>query len=101
MKNAPFICYEEVEVTPTTTGLDEVAGARGVLLSIHPAEASWSCAVLLYKEDRVWSIDAADLKSTGRFRTRAEFYRDSILRVSAQGHVIADSPSFPPSTDKS
>lgn len=89
MANPKFQFYEVVRLAPTRSEQKALAGGEGVVLGMAANEAGeWSYAVSVTGTDSTRSFEEEDLESTGRIRTREEFYPGGALRVSREGKVL-------------
>ncbi|MCW1916140.1 Imm31 family immunity protein [Luteolibacter sp. GHJ8] len=88
MRSSPFAFYEEVRVKAGRAGLEEVAGELGAVLGSSQDGERWSYAILIYSRGATWGADEDDLVSTGRIRTREEFYDGAAVRVSEDGQLL-------------
>jgi hypothetical protein len=88
MQPSPFAFYEEVTVKSGRAGLEEIAGESGAVLGASGDGGSWSYAVLIYSKGITWSVGEEDIVSTGRIRTREEFYDGTVIRVSKDGELL-------------
>ena len=88
MKSSPFAFYEEVTVKPGRAGLGEIAGELGAVLGSSEDGGSWNYSVLIYSKGITWSVGEEDIVSSGRIRTREEFYDGTVIRVSKDGQLL-------------
>jgi Immunity protein 31 len=87
-----FDFYEvvEVRVTQKTRG-QGVAGRKGAVTGVaQPEEPGqpFTYAVHLFGSEETWSVDEADLATTGQFLTRDELESGESLRVNERGEVL-------------
>ena len=87
MAEPKFQFYEYVRVVSEDPELAEIDGERGAVLGRSEDEdGGYGYAVLIKRDSLCWSVDEADLQTTGEFGTRADFYGDGSIRVRVDGN---------------
>lgn len=79
-----FEFYEIVVVVDTTDArLTPVVGEEGTILGMSQDDKSgrWGYAVSITSTDVVWDCDEQQLESTGKRRTRSDFYSGGSVKV--------------------
>ena len=75
-------------VESTRPELREIVGERGVVMGMAEEAGQWSYSVSIESRGVSCSVRASDIKSTGQFRRREEFYDGSSIRVSKDGRLL-------------
>ena len=88
MSPSPFSFYEVVVIESVRPELREIVGKRAVVMGMAEEAGQWSYSVSLESCGVSWSVRADDIRSTGQFRRREEFYDGSSIRVSKDGELL-------------
>lgn len=77
-----FQFYEVVIVMNGNSIPDKFIGSKGVVLGMVQDNGDWFYSVALEKDDNFcWDFCEQDLRSTGEFMNRSDFYSGESIRV--------------------
>jgi len=70
-----FNFYEIVKIISNDETYPEIIGKKGVILGMSQNDDNtWGYAIFI--DDITWSVDEKNLKSTGKFSSRDQFYNN-------------------------
>jgi hypothetical protein len=89
-----FAFYEEVEVRVSGKTRDQgIAGRRGAITGIANPEQPGqpvTYAIHVFGKEETWSVEEADLISTGRFVPKEILQSDESVHVSERGELLGE-----------
>ena len=82
-----FDFFEKVTISTANSAAQTVNGKLGAVLGRAQCDdGRWQYAVSVYDDDAVWSLEEAELTSTGEFAERSDFYDGSSVRIQVDEH---------------
>ena len=77
-----FDFYEQVTIVGPRAATHKLRGQRGYVLGRAADEhGRWSYAILVESQEKTWQFAEKELRSTGHFGRREDFYDGSSIRV--------------------
>ena len=93
MRDAKFGFYEKVRCVSDDPAKASIAGKLCAILGrARNDDGSWGYAIHVYSEPICYHCSETELKSTGEFAKREDFYTGDSVRVSQDGHLV-DAPA--------
>lgn len=88
-ESAKFDFYEMVRIFPAEPRESEINGELGAIVGrAQDDDGIWSYAVYIYRDKECWSVDEADIHSTGEFDSPDSFKSGTSIRVSQHGELL-------------